>query len=214
MRLAAESELGDAWVEHYVSLQPEADYEAMARETYLLNQENMLSAETIDVSHILISTKERSNSEAYDLANTIIQQLDANPDSFDELVLKYSEDPSVSSNQGKFRNVKKGDMVAEFEEAAFALPEGGISTAVQTQYGYHIVRLDARNPVTKASYEEVKDELMASERIRHRDRLQQDYIRSLASMDAIMTKEAMEELVRRLFADKNGNLEQDAELTE
>ena len=49
MRLAAEAELGSAWLEHYVEIQPPADYEALAREQYQLNKDKMLSTPKIDV---------------------------------------------------------------------------------------------------------------------------------------------------------------------
>ena len=127
MLLAAENELAEAWVQQYVDIQPAADYEALAREYYDLNRADMLGTAKIDVSHILISSKERSLDEAKLLADSVSVQLSDNPASFDDLVLTYSEDPSASSNQGKFNNVKKGDMVKAFENAAFALEKGEIS---------------------------------------------------------------------------------------
>lgn len=199
MRLAADSELGDAWLQHYVDTQPAADYEALARETYQLNEDKYLTAEKIDVSHILISNKDRSDAEAKVLADSISVQLEAKPALFDEFVLEYSEDPSAASNQGHFFAVKQGDMVTAFEEAAFALQNGEISLPVQTQYGFHIIRLDKQIPATKATFAEVKTQLIASERSKHDDRVRQDYISGLNSQDAILTKEALEELVRRLF---------------
>jgi peptidyl-prolyl cis-trans isomerase C len=201
MRLAAEAELGEAWLQYYVETQPEADYEALARENYQLNQGNMLSSAKLDVSQILISTKERSVAEAKELAATIYQKLKADPASFDNLVLKYSEDPSVSSNQGKFTGVKKGDMVKPFEEVAFALSEGEISAPVETRYGFHIIRLDALFTPTKLKFDEVKARLIKTERERHRGRIRQDYLSSLASPDTIMTKEALQEMVRRQFSE-------------
>ena len=64
MLLAAENELAEAWVQQYVDIQPAADYEALAREYYDLNRADMLGTAKIDVSHILISSKERSLDEA------------------------------------------------------------------------------------------------------------------------------------------------------
>lgn len=199
MRLAADSELGEAWLDHYVQTQPKADYDALARESYQLNQGKYLTKEKIDVSHILISNKERSLGEAKELADSIALKLESDPESFDALVLEYSEDPSVASNQGKFSAVQRGQMVTQFEEVAFTLSDGEISAPVETQYGYHIIRLDARIVAKEASFAEVKDQLIAAERSRHDDRIQQDYVRGLASQDSLVTKEALEELVSRLF---------------
>ncbi len=202
MRLAAEAELGEAWLQYYVASQPPADYEALARESYQLNQDKMLSSPQIDVSHILISTDERSDVEAQEIADKVKQELNADPSAFDTLVVKYSEDPSAATNHGKFKAVKKGDMVKSFEDAAFALAEGEISQPVKTSYGYHIIRLDAHIAPKKREFSEVKEQLIAVERKRHEERIQQDYINSLTSQDTLLTQEALEEMVRRQFGDE------------
>ena len=124
-----------------------------------------------------------------------------NPASFDELVLTYSEDPSSTGNKGKFYKVKRGDMVTAFEEVAFALDNGEISEPVKTEYGYHIIRLDAHVPSTQMSFEEVKGPIMANERKRHGDRIKRDYLGGLSALDVEMTKEALEEMVRRQYGD-------------
>lgn len=201
MYLAAETELADAWVQHYVEMQPDGDYEQLALEDYLLNQDNMLSSPTIDVSHILISTKERTESEALELANTIGRQLVQDPAKFDQFVREYSEDPSVASNKGKFGSVKKGDMVKPFEIEAFALEEDEISAPVKTQYGYHIIRLDAHNAAEKISFNEVKQRLMERQRKQHKDRIRQNYLSGLTSIDVEMSEEALQEMVRRQFGE-------------
>jgi peptidyl-prolyl cis-trans isomerase C len=207
MQLAAENELAQAWLEHYVDMQPDADYEQLAREQFLLNQENIISSPKIDVSHILVSTDKRSDEEAKALANDIYQQIEADPEKFDELVMEYSEDPSAKSNRGSFKNIKKGDMVKPFEDAAFALQPGEISVPVKTQYGYHIIRLDAYYPPRKQTFEEVKDQLIESERKKHRERIERDYLESLTGLDVQMSEEQLGEMVRRNFGDKRENPE-------
>ncbi len=201
MRLAAQAELGQAWLQYYVTSQPAADYEALAREYYQLHQDEMLSEPKIDVSQILISTKDRSDAEAKELAARVRQKLVDNPASFDALVTQYSEDPSASSNHGVFKGVSQGDMVKPFEQAAFALSEGEISRPVKTQYGYHIIRLDAHIPAVKRKFSEVKDQLIAVERERHEARIKKDYVSSLTSLDALMTEAALKEMIRRQFGD-------------
>ncbi len=71
MQLAADTELANAWLNHYVDSRSTADYEALAHENYLLNQESIMSQPKVDVSHILISTKERPDADAKALADTI-----------------------------------------------------------------------------------------------------------------------------------------------
>lgn len=202
MKLAAEAELANAWLKHYVAMQPEADYEALAFEYYQLHGAEMRTEESIDVSHILISTKERDDAEAKDLADSVYQQTLASPVRFDELILEYSEDPSVTSNQGHFKGVKKGEMVTAFEQVAFALQAGEISEPVKTQYGYHIIRLDAHVTSTQRSFEAVRDQLIKQQRTKHEQRIQRDYLSGLTGIDVEMTEEALREMAKRQFGEE------------
>lgn len=201
MQLAAEAELAKAWLTHYVDNQPEGDYEQLAREYYQLHQKEMLTSEKIDVSHILVSTEDRPQEEALELAISLSQQLENDPLVFDELVTEYSDDPSAPSNEGKFHDVKKGDMVTEFEEMAFSLQEGEISGPVKTMYGYHIIRLDAHMAPEQISFKQVKQRLMDTERKQHGDRVKQDYLGRLTSLEVEMSEQQLEELINRLFGE-------------
>jgi len=201
MRLAADAELAKAWVSRYTELQPAADYEAMAREYYQLNQSKILSSDKIDVSHILVSTEDRSDDEAMELADSISRQLTENPAAFDEFVLKYSEDSSVAANKGRFYNIKKGDMQKPFERVAFTLSEGEISGPVKTRYGYHIIRLDRHPERRQLKFDEVEARLISQARSTHEERIKNDYLSSLTSLDVSMTEAALDELTKRLFGE-------------
>jgi peptidyl-prolyl cis-trans isomerase D len=77
---------------------------------------------------------------------------------FAELARKYSEDSSAS-NGGDLNFFGRGQMVKEFEEAAFSLPVGAVSDLVRTNYGFHIIKVtETREPHTM-TFEEVKDRL-------------------------------------------------------
>ena len=201
MELAAEAELADAWAHHYVEISPAADYEQLAYEYYLLNQDKIQTSPKIDVSHILISNENRTNEEAKLLAESVSQKIKSDPGLFDELVSEYSEDPSAASNNGRFYSVKRGDMVAAFEESAFSLKEGEISEPVKTEYGYHIIRLDGRTDPEQLSFEQVKPKLIENERKKHKDRVMGDYLNSLTSQEVIMTEEALLEMVKAQFGE-------------
>jgi len=201
MRLAANAELGEAWLQRYVETQPAADYEAMAREYYQLNKASMLTQEKMDVSHILISTDELSDEEALELADSLSQQLTQNPSVFDDLVLKYSDDPSAAANKGQFIGMKKGEMVKPFEDIAFNLSDGEISEPVQTKFGYHIIRMDRHIARKSVEFEDVKDRLVEDARTRHEDRIKEDYLGGLTSLNVEMSEEALEKLVIRLFGE-------------
>jgi parvulin-like peptidyl-prolyl isomerase len=201
MKLAADAELGEAWLQHYVDTQPAADYDELAREYYQLHKDDISSQARIDVSHILISTKKHSEKEARALAEKLSAELKANPAAFDDMVAKYSEDPSAVSNKGHFKNVKKGDMVKPFEAVAFNLKPGEISGPVKTAYGFHIIRLDRYVAPRHLTFDEVKAQLIEQEKKKHRDRIRREYLSTLAAKDVKMTREALQEMVAKVFGE-------------
>jgi peptidyl-prolyl cis-trans isomerase SurA len=60
---------------------------------------------------------------------------------FGELAKEYSEDPATAPRGGDLGFIKRGDLVKEFEEVAFSLEPNQVSDIVQTQFGYHIIKL-------------------------------------------------------------------------
>jgi len=117
---------------------------------------------TATVSHILISLKDanqekeiRTKEEALQRALEVKQKLDAGGD-FAALAKEYSDDGGSKDNGGKYENAEVNQWVEGFKKAALELPIGKISDPVETEYGYHIMRVDARNTKT---FDEVKDQL-------------------------------------------------------
>ena len=95
------------------------------------------SDEEITASHILISTDNRTDEEALELAEQVKGML--NSTNFAEIASEYSEGPSAA-NGGELGSFGKGQMVAPFEDAAFDLEVGDVSEPVKTQFGYHIIK--------------------------------------------------------------------------
>ena len=199
MELAATAELARAWLEHYINQQGDADYEALAREQYQLQPERFKSRPSIDVSHILISTDERAVDEAEQIALEVRAQLAEDAEAWDALVMEFSEDPSAAANRGKFTGVKAGDMVKPFETAAFALETGQISDPVRTQYGFHIIRLDAKHEPRQLDFDTVKAQLMEQQRNQHRERIRVDYIEQLSTLETRMTEADLRKALERYF---------------
>ena len=200
MQMAAEAELAIAWLDHKTYSAPDADYTALAQEYYLLNQEKFNSDPSVDVTHLLIATKEHTVEEARLLAQSYLDKTLSEPSGFDELVGLYSEDPSVGSNGGHFTGVKKGVMVKPFEQAAFGLKNvGDFSGLVQTQFGFHIIRLDEIHPSHVMSFEEVRAQLEMKIAEEHRERIREDYLRELTSKATNISDEEVKAMVRRYF---------------
>ncbi len=113
------------------------------------------------VHHILIGFSgsllqkqfDRTKDEAKDLAENLRQQI-LEGESFENLALKYSDDRSVQSNQGKLGWISWGETVHDFQLAAFSLNIGDVSRPVLTDYGYHIIYVSEERP---SKYADVTD---------------------------------------------------------
>ncbi|MDP3387003.1 MAG: peptidylprolyl isomerase [Eubacteriales bacterium] len=116
---------------------------------YNANTGQFANNEEVTASHILVATKEESDR----IAIEINEGLD-----FAEAAKKYSSCPSkeVGGNLGTF---EKGRMVPEFEKAAFSLPVGVVSEPIETQFGFHLIKVDDRSNPGVAEFVEVKDSI-------------------------------------------------------
>ncbi|WP_101772536.1 peptidylprolyl isomerase [Peptostreptococcus faecalis] len=121
------------------------------------------NSEKVDASHILISTvdengkalSEDKKKEAKKKADELYKKAKDGAD-FATLAKENSQDTGSAENGGSLGEFGKGSMVEAFENTAFSLKEGEISQPVESEYGYHIIKL---NKKTKSDYKKVKDTL-------------------------------------------------------
>jgi len=202
LQLAEDKELADAWLEKVVADAPGADYEALAYEHYVANADAYRSEVVLDVSHILIGTEERSASEALELAESLRAQLADDPGRFEDMVMEYSDDPVKENNKGRYVDMRRGMMVAPFEEAAYALQkEGDISPPVQTEYGYHIIRLNGRAGGDRLEFDEVKTEAVAAAQRRYLENYRDNYLRKVLAEPVGIPDGAVEIMAKRHFGE-------------
>ena len=132
-------------MEDYVDL-TEEDVKAYFEE----NKESFATPEQVEASHILVEDEAT--------ANEVIEKLNAGED-FAELAKEYSTDESNAAEGGALGFFGRGQMVEEFENAAFAMNVGEVSkTPVKTEHGYHIIKVTDKTEAAEADYETSKEE--------------------------------------------------------
>ncbi len=144
--LAAAEKISDADVK--------AQYDASA-ETF--NHPAQLHAK-----HILLQVPASAPQELVDRTLAEIKGLQAQLKkgaSFEALAKKHSQDPGSAPKGGELPWFAEGAMVKPFEDAAKALKPGQISEPVRTQFGWHLIKLEAQRPAGKVPFEEVSAEL-------------------------------------------------------
>lgn len=122
------------------------DEEALAY--YNSNPEMFAEPANVTAKHILVSSEETCK----DLREKIV----AGEMTFEEAASQYSSCPSKDQG-GNLGSFSKGMMVPEFEEAAFELPIGEVSQPVQTQFGYHLIKVEDKNEGSAQDFEAVKE---------------------------------------------------------
>jgi len=125
------------------------------RNFYDENQSNFVSPDQIRAKHILIA----DNEEAEEKLAFIQGELE-NGVAFDALATEHSIDPSAQRNGGDLGFFGRGQMVPEFEAAAFALNEpGDISEPVKSNFGWHIILLEEKKPSSAMPFDEVRPQI-------------------------------------------------------
>lgn len=110
--------------------------------TYFVRLDDIRKGENkvVKASHILLSFDDGKD-EALAKANDLLKQAKGGAD-FNDLARKNSQDPSAAQNGGDLGFFGKGQMVPAFEEAAFAANPGDIVGPVETQFGYHVIKVE------------------------------------------------------------------------
>lgn len=177
---------GDAAKKYYDSRPDEFRLAEQVRvETVTLSIDQLLPATTIDpeevkkafdefasknqvqetraASHILITVDAKAPAEekqkARAQAEDLLKKIRANPASFADLAKAYSKDPGSAEKGGDLGSFKRGDMVKPFATAAYEMKVGDVAGPVETEYGYHIIKLTGVTPGKSPSFEAMRGQL-------------------------------------------------------
>lgn len=134
-----------------------------ATEYYEKNPQDFEQPAQVSASHILLSfdaedsddDKAAKKASLVDIKNEIV----AETITFEDAATQHSGCPSKAQG-GSLGSFGKGQMVPEFEVAAFSQEINEVGDVVETQFGYHIIKVSERNDGTKMPFEEVKGQLI------------------------------------------------------
>ncbi len=181
MDLAKQQVLVNAFIEDYLkSHEPteaelKAEYEAVKKEQFDVN------AKEYKARHILIKTPTKDDPKAAAAAKkkaeSILAQLEKGG-KFDELAKKNSDDAGSKAKGGELDWTDGSNLVKPFADAMKTLSKGQTSKLVQTQYGYHIIRVDDVRDPQFPPFEQVKDEVAKQLIGKQRDKVIEDLRKS------------------------------------
>lgn len=134
--------------------------EAELEEAYQDRLSEFQTVEERKASHILISVIEDApdaeKAEAKSRAEELLAIIMNDPSQFGALALEFSNDPGSAENDGDLGFLSRGLMVEAFDNALFESEKGAIVGPIQTQYGFHIIRVDDVKGVETTPFSEVK----------------------------------------------------------
>jgi peptidyl-prolyl cis-trans isomerase D len=156
---------------------------------YQDNQAAFTQPEKRQAKHILISVEAKTpeaDAEALVTIAEIQAKLKAG-ESFEDLAKTYSKDPGSASLGGDLGLFEQGMMVPEFDEVVFAMQANQISELVQTEFGYHLIKVVAIEPAKVQPLEEIKVEVTAQYQMQEAEK---QYFEALEKLNILAYEQA------------------------
>jgi len=145
-------------------------------------------SELVRARHILIRSSKndsmKNQTEAKKKAEMVLKKIKDGSD-FAELAKEYSDDPGSRERGGDLGYFARGDMVPEFEKVAFSLQVGEVSNIIQTEFGFHIIKVEEKRAAKKISYEELKNDLTDFLLSKKAEKKYSDWLKELRSKATI-----------------------------
>jgi peptidyl-prolyl cis-trans isomerase C len=155
---------------------------------YAKNTDKFKEPENIHAAHILIRVPEGADAaakaKAKAEAEAILKEVRGGAD-FAAVAKQKSQDPGSAPGGGDLGSFAKGQMVPQFEEAAFKLKPGQVSSVVETPFGFHIIKLIEHKPARTVPLEEARTQLTDMLKQQQANQMADAYIASLKSKSKI-----------------------------
>ena len=148
--------------------------------------------ETVVASHILRLVPEDASSNEVAEVRAKIDEIRARVlagEDFAALAGEFSEDPGSKEDGGRLPPFGRGEMVAEFEEAAFSQPTNEVGEVFRTSYGFHFVRVEEHEPAKSLAFEDVREDIANGMAVESAAKAVEKWIADLASAAKIVYAE-------------------------
>jgi len=149
---------------------------------YNQHQQQFQMPEQVRVRHILIKVPSGADaktvSAAQAKAEDILHQLQHGAN-FAELAKKYSDDPGSKTEGGELGFIQHGATVPEFDKTAFSLAPGQLSGVIRTQFGFHVMQVEEKQPAHVKPVDEVHDQILADLTQQAQSQAAQKYVAKL-----------------------------------
>lgn len=114
------------------------------------NAEKFVAGETVNASHILVADEAT--------ANDLLAKIQNGEITFEDAAKEFSTCPSGKEG-GSLGDFGRGQMVPEFDSACFSMEVGEVRGPVATQFGYHLIRLNAKGEPTAIPFADIKEQI-------------------------------------------------------
>lgn len=162
--------------------------EADAEKYYGENKDKYLQKEQITAQHILLKTDkdttDAQKKEKLALAKKLTAEAKKQGADFGEIAKRSSEGPTAARG-GDLGTFSRGRMVKQFEDAAFAAKAGDIVGPVETQFGYHVIKVNEKTEEKQRTFEDVKETILTSLKARQKSKATRELLEQLRTQAKI-----------------------------
>jgi peptidyl-prolyl cis-trans isomerase C len=207
LALALQQQLEEQWAKEF-DARPGMDQ--AARERWLAGQDRYRTPEQVQVTHILFEVPKRKREDAFRMAQEARAKVVAGAD-MNALAREISDDPSAQRNNGRLDWRMRNELDPQFARAAFALAKPGeLSEPVNSRFGWHVIRLDAKRQGTVIPYDQVKAAILGEMRKAYVEQKRTERLASIRNDPSIVVNEpAVNALVKRIDPELLDKLHED-----
>lgn len=154
----ADVEITDAQIDELLTNEP-----TRVQDFFDGHPERYNAPEKVRARHILVrvprDATEEQKAAAREKAAKLRDRVTTGGEAFEKVAAETSDDPGSKESGGDLGYFQRGQMVKPFEDVAFLMEPGAVSDVVQTDFGYHVIRVEEKKPAEAKALEEVKRDI-------------------------------------------------------